>query len=287
MTIYVSEFIQSFRSSFFDLFFNLISFLGEESVYILLLSIIYFTIDKKKGELLSFTMFFTGIFNNTIKGIVDAPRPFEKYPDKITNLRPETSTGSSFPSGHTQIFSSFWMSVYLEFRKRFLLYIAIIFSILMALSRLYLGVHFLEDVLVSIVLGFGAAYLIHKYVSPLDERKRMVVYVTTFVLFLPFVLILNTADLYKTYGLLIGFIFALLFEHKYVRFEIHNNLKKNCVRVVLGLLLMLSVQLGFKVIFDFSIFSFIPSNVLDMIRYTLITFLGLGVYPILFPKFNI
>lgn len=287
MTIYVSEFIQSFRSSFFDLFFNLISFLGEESVYILLLSIIYFTIDKKKGELLSFTMFFTGIFNNTIKGIVDAPRPFEKYPDKITNLRPETSTGSSFPSGHTQIFSSFWMSVYLEFRKRFLLYIAIIFSILMALSRLYLGVHFLEDVLVSIVLGFGAAYLIHKYVSPLDERKRMVVYVTTFVLFLPFVLILNTADLYKTYGLLIGFIFALLFEHKYVRFEIHNNLKKNCVRVVLGLLLMLSVQLGFKVIFNFSIFSFIPSNVLDMIRYTLITFLGLGVYPILFPKFNI
>lgn len=286
MTIEIVEFIQRFRNGFFDFFFNMISFLGEESIYMLLLATILFTVDKKKGEILCITMFFTGVFNNTIKGIIDAPRPFEKYPERITNLRPSTSTGASFPSGHTQMFSSFWMSIYVQFKKNILLYTTVTLSILMAISRMYLGVHFLEDVLTSIVLGFLSAYLIYKYIGPLSASNRLKVYIGLMVLFLPFVFVLNTNDLWKTYGMLVGFVIAMSFERRYVQFEIHDNLIKNCIRVVFGLVLMLSVQLGLKALFNASFFEFISINILDMIRYIFIAFLGLGVYPMFFKKFN-
>ena len=162
MTIDVVEFFQSLRNGFFDFFFNMISFLGEEYVYILIISIVYFAYNKKLGEYLAFMLMFTGLFNNVLKGLFDRPRPFDAFENRVENLRPDTSTGMSFPSGHTQNFSAFWFAFAFKFKKNWLFITAAVLSILMAISRMYLGVHFLEDVIASIILGIVTAYGTYK-----------------------------------------------------------------------------------------------------------------------------
>ena len=51
MTIEVVEFFQSLQNGFFDFFFNAISFLGEEYVYIVIVGTIYYAYDKKLQDL--------------------------------------------------------------------------------------------------------------------------------------------------------------------------------------------------------------------------------------------
>jgi len=289
MTIEVVEFIQSLRTGFGDVFFNFISFLGEEYVYIVILSIIYFAYDKKLGEFVGFTMFVTGILNAVIKGLVVAERPFQKYPDRITNLRPETSGGYSFPSGHTQMFTSFTFALGFATKSKKILYGAVVLSILMAISRMYLGVHFLEDVTVGLVLGIAVAYLGYKFFYKIkdDDALLMKVYIIILVVFLPFVIILNYEDLFKTYGLMVGFTFGMMIEKKHIQFTMDVSVVKKGIRVVIGLIIMVAIMVGLGSIFDmFAKEGTTLLNVLDFIRYGLIAFVGLGLYPFLFKKFN-
>jgi membrane-associated phospholipid phosphatase len=287
MTIEVIIFLQGLRNGFLDVFFNMVSFLGEESLYMLVLAVVYFTISKKHGELLAFTLLFTGLFNNTLKGIVNAQRPFQKYPDDVTNLRPETSTGQSFPSGHTQHFSAFLFTGSFILKKKYAYMTALVLTVLMAISRMYLGVHFLEDVSVALLLGFLTAYLFSRFFYKLDDKNLMKVYITILIVFLPFLFLNNGEDLFKSYGMFSGFVLAMFIEKKYISFEIHNNISKNVLRVALALIVMLAVQMGLKVFFSmFAELETSSMNIFNMIRYFFIAFIGLGCYPILFKKFN-
>lgn len=289
MTIEIVEFMQSWQNGFWDFFFNTISFLGEEYIYILILGTVYYAYDKKLGEFLAFTLFFTGIFNSIIKGIVAAKRPFEKYPSRVTNLRPETSTGRSFPSGHTQNFTAFLFADAFWTKKRNVFIVAGILSILMALSRMYLGVHFLEDVLVSLVLGVLTAYFFYKFFSKIKDNDKALfkVYLIVLIAFLPFLFIFADESLYKSYGLFLGFTFAMFYEKKYVMFNMDVPLSKKAIRVVSGLLVMISIQLGLGILFDtFASEGSTLLNILDLVRYGLIAFIGLGLYPTLFKKLN-
>lgn len=287
MTIDIIIFIQSLRNGFLDVFFNMVSFLGEESLYMFVLAIVYFTISKKHGELLAVTLLFTGLFNNTLKGIVNAKRPFQKYPDDVTNLRPETSTGQSFPSGHTQHFSAFLFTGSFIIKKKYAYITALILTVLMALSRMYLGVHFLEDVGAALVLGFLTAYLFSRFFYKLDDKNLQKVYITILIVFLPFLFLNSGEDLWKSYGMFLGFALAMFVEKKYVSFEIHTNVVKNIIRVVLALVVMLTFQLGLKGFFSvFAVEETTLMNLLNLIRYFFIAFAGLGCYPILFKKFN-
>ncbi len=50
---------------------------------------------------------------------------------------------------------------------------------------------------------------------------------------------------------------------------------------------MVSIQLGVGMVFDlFAEEGTFLLNILDLIRYGLIAFIGLGLYPTLFKKFN-
>jgi len=283
MTIEVIEFIQSFRNGFLDFFFNAISFVGEEYIYIAILGVVYYGINKRFGELLAFSLFLTAAINTVIKGFVGALRPFEKYPDRVVNLRSETAGGHSFPSGHTQQFTTFYYTGAIYLNKQYLFIVAGIFSILMAVSRMYLGVHFLEDVSVAFVLGILVAlfvtWIYNKYKDTPVLHK---IYIGIVIGLFPFLFFIQNKDFYTSYGLMIGFVGAMIFEQKLVNFDMEVSLVKKVIRVVVGILLMLIVQLGVKAIF-IGIFGE-DINVLDLIRYGLIAFIGLGLYPLFFKK---
>lgn len=93
----------------------------------------------------------------TIKIITVVPRPFVAIPD-INALLPYQS-GYSFPSMHAALSVAIATIITLHYRRLgVLLYV---FAIAVALSRIYVGVHYPKDVIVGGMLGFAIAGLLH------------------------------------------------------------------------------------------------------------------------------
>lgn len=98
--------------------------------------------------------------NLTLKPLVARIRPYDfqlEHFQKNIPLLIEAQHDFSFPSGHT--IASFEAAGVLMIRNKKLGIPALILAVLIAFSRLYLYVHYPTDVLASIVLGTGLAFL--------------------------------------------------------------------------------------------------------------------------------
>lgn len=136
-----------------------VTFFGEWSS-LLLISIFSVLILKNKIFALSIPLNLSiiALFNFTVKNIVCRPRPDE--------LRLIEESGYSFPSGHSAVSLAFYgYIIYLIFKyckNKFLKTILISFLTMMILSigmsRIYLGVHYVTDVIGGYC--FSLAYLV-------------------------------------------------------------------------------------------------------------------------------
>ena len=99
-------------------------------------------------------LFCITIGNLIIKNVVKRSRPFFHKNYKLLIKQP---WDYSFPSGHT--LSSFAAATVLFFLNKDVAILALIYASLIALSRLYLRVHFFTDVFFSMVLGIGLGVL--------------------------------------------------------------------------------------------------------------------------------
>jgi len=283
------KWLQSISSGVLDAFFNGVSFFGEEIFIIALIGFTYWTNNKKMGEFIGFALTSSYTFNNYFKDLFSAPRPFEVDGDVI-NMRPETSTGHSFPSGHAQGTATAFSAVAFWLKKRWMWILAIVMMVLMSISRMYLGVHFLRDVIVGSLLGVAIsyfAYKIFKKYSGTDEKKLHLIYIVTVIAFLPAALMMHSEDFFKGYGILVGFVGAVIFEKRYVMFTTDVKVWKKVIRFGVGLILALAIQQGLKLIFS-PVIDLVPTiaNFLHFIRYFFISFAGFGLYPLLFKKLN-
>ncbi len=150
-------FLQSGMSEFWIYFFRIVTLFGSWLGFALALIPIYF---KKKSLSYGFVCTYgAGVGLNTIlKACIGRPRPYVSYPD-ILNLG--GSTGFSLPSGHTNsavmiaIFLSYTAIKYGKNRwtKICVPIIMGLYLMLIALSRLALGQHYLTDVIAGGVEG--------------------------------------------------------------------------------------------------------------------------------------
>ena len=202
--------LENMRTGFFNNFFEFITILGEETVYIVLICAIYFMFNKKIAQKLFFIASTSIGVNFVIKNFVKLPRPFAD--GKITCVRPETATGYSFPSGHTQIASTCTSALAFVFKKKWTVIFAIIATLLVGFSRIYLGAHFPTDVIVGAILGIVLAYMLNKLHDKVKNTYKL--YVITAIIATVFAIIFTFnpnplyLDFYKFYGLFLGFLFV-------------------------------------------------------------------------------
>jgi undecaprenyl-diphosphatase len=112
------------------------------------------------------------IINVTLKGLVARPRPFVVN-EAIAPLVGGVSPYRSFPSGHSGGSFAAMLALSKWVPKKVGIP-AIILAAMVALSRLYVGVHYPTDILGGFVVGLVcsfAAYRIVKYVMRKREEK--------------------------------------------------------------------------------------------------------------------
>lgn len=107
---------------------------------------------RKAGKLSLFSIALCFLINNLIiKNLVDRDRPYEVLEELkiLINEQPD----SSFPSGHAANSLASAIVFFQLFKKRKNKVGILTAGLLMALSRVYVGVHYLSDVLVGITVG--------------------------------------------------------------------------------------------------------------------------------------
>lgn len=104
--------------------------------------------------------------NLFLKQVVGRIRPYDAYP--IIEPLVERLQDPSFPSGHSAISFCVAMIYYYQAPKKIGV-AAVVLAGLIALSRLYVGVHYPSDVVAGIALGCLVAYGVKRWVI---DRKR-------------------------------------------------------------------------------------------------------------------
>ncbi|MDA3940242.1 MAG: phosphatase PAP2 family protein [Spirochaetia bacterium] len=276
-------FFQNIANPFLDLFFEFITMLGEKNILIAGIAWMFWNVDKKKGFLLSFTLLFSLFLNVVLKISIHNSRPFEVMPE-ILGKRIHTATGYSFPSGHTQGATTFYVVLSLLLKKKWAYVTAVVISVLVAFSRLYLGVHWPIDVIGGLLAGAGIALIMYHVFSTIYDntvsRDLLVVFssigalliLTCFLIVSRFYFAgdLIITDLMKTTGVFTGASVGFILEEKYVKFSTTGNKIKKVFRFVIGFALALVILSGLKVLFP-------PVDAFHFLRYALsglwITFL--------------
>lgn len=154
---YVNTLLYSLRQPLTIKIFNIITLLGESWTIIIsvfIVSIILYTANKK-WQIIGLWLTVGGSVGFTFlaKIFFDRPRP-------MNALLIETS--ASFPSAHATVAVSFYgFILYLLLKKMnkkrdqiLVALFGLILILLIGFSRLYLGVHYLSDVLAGFLIGF-------------------------------------------------------------------------------------------------------------------------------------
>lgn len=276
MELQILRAIQSIANPFLDFLFEIITICGEQIILISIISVIYWALDKKFGEYIAYSVLTSVLLNNMVKDIFKMKRPIGE--EGIRTLRKHTATGYSFPSGHTQSASSFYGAIAIYLKKKTMYIITIVMIILIGFSRLYLGVHYPKDVIVGAILGVSTSYVCYKLYNKFENK--MLLYLITFIIFVPALVFAQSADFIKGLGTYFGFLVGMYVEKRYVKFSIEGRNIDKIIRVIIGVISLLLLQLGLK--------SILPSeSIFLFIRYSLISFFGIGIYPMIFKKFNI
>ncbi len=268
-------FLQQFSSPVLDAIAILLANFTD-LFFIIAVTMVYWCINKEKGENLGYIAVTNMLFSTFLKDCIRLPRPFGR--EGVVSLATESAPGYSFPSMHTQVVSNLTVTLGHYFKNLCLILSLCLLTILMGASRVYLGVHYLTDVLGGMFFGaFTSVVCI--YVLRLCKNK-VFVYIVTILLSSLFLITHPSDEYVMLFSGLCSFVLGTWFEKRFVQFEIPATMTRKALRLMLGISFLLAIYIGFKLLT-------IPALLCDTLRYSLIVFSAVGFLPYCFKKLKI
>ena len=175
-------FLQCFRDTschVFDKFFIYITMCGEILIPLIIICLLYWTINKRIGRFVLWSYLFGFLVNLFAKMTACIYRPWilDSRIHPLEHAIPK-ATGYSFPSGHTAGVMSTWGGVAVSFWNNKIIRCFCFFIILsVMISRNYLGVHTPQDVIFSFIISIfilWGTYSLIKWEEEKDGRDLIV-----------------------------------------------------------------------------------------------------------------
>jgi glycerophosphoryl diester phosphodiesterase len=229
--------IQAWAGPSLDSFFIWVTRLGHEEFYLIALPLIYWVINKRWGLMLTAVFLLSHFINTALKNFFAVPRPTGA--EGIRILYAESAPGWAFPSGHTQGTAVFWGYGPRLFRQKMLTWIGLVIIALVAVSRMYLGVHWPQDILGGLVLAALITFVaLRAERSPVWARLAALPLgiQLTLALLGPLALLLldRSLESAKVVGFLAGLLGGWVLERALVDFPQRATPLQHGVRLVIG-----------------------------------------------------
>lgn len=261
MEIALIKAIQSIGNSFFYVFFLTCTRFGEEIFFFLVFSIIYWCFSKESALKLGLFYVISAGVNFVMKSLVNRPRPYV-VDQTIQNKKP--AFGTSFPSGHSQNYAVIASTVSLNMHhgrigtKRFRVIIYVLFgigAILVPLSRMYLGQHYLTDTLAGLIIGFAVALvceMIYLFLKKKIDKKttNFLLLGTTIVgiiaIIVASILSIRSVNVFKYLIIAVCLIGGYLIEDTFIHYVPDKDVKSAFFKASIGLIVFLAIYFTIK-----------------------------------------
>jgi len=178
----IIRYLQSFESAPLNALLGIVNSVGYSDFYIALLIIIMFGINFRKGFYLMHVLIWTGVVTTFLKEYFALPRPCDvdsnvklinkdyQNPTKFESMGARHFLGGlphevviyfrnvadysyGLPSGHVSSTTALWAAISQLFQQSWVKTMSIALVILMPITRMYLGRHFLVDVIGGLFVG--------------------------------------------------------------------------------------------------------------------------------------
>ncbi len=230
--------LESIRHPILDAIMSGITMLGEETFFLAIALFIFWCLDKKRGYLFMMVGFIGIMINQILKLIFRIPRPWVKDPNfTVVGGAMEEATGYSFPSGHTQNAVDTFGCTARMVKRPWIRIGFVVLILLIAFSRMYLGVHTLLDVGVSLLIGAVLILVVYPLLERLFQKDSRIFWALCATALLSVALVIYTecfpfpADItaenlasgqknaYTMLGCSLGLIASFLVDHKWLHFK--------------------------------------------------------------------
>jgi len=292
------EFLEKHRTPFWDDFFSAVTYLGWETAFLVVALVLIWCVNKKYGYFILFCGLVGQAVSQALKIGFKVERPWVANPElSPVKSAIEEAGGFSFPSGHTQISTTTYGGLALLYRnKKALSCFFIIVTLLVAFSRMYLGVHYPSDVLFSLAFNFiivVAFYILGKKYSSqrLSNTLRFAAVLLMGAMFVYSLVMSGRTTLpeyadalefsSKMLGATSAFVITWYLDDKYLNFETSAPWYIQIFKVVLGVAVILLFKEGLKPVFASLSVS---QTVSDFVRYFIIVIFAGYVWPLVFTK---
>ena len=293
--------LEQLRTPWLTSLLSYLTYFGGLYGFMVLSIIVFWCIDKRCGYFMLSLGFVGTVINQFLKIIFRIPRPWILDPAfKPVEAAVPDAGGFSFPSGHTQnVFATFG-GVFAWTKKAWLKILCAVMILLVAFSRMYLGVHTPLDVGASCGVGILLLVILYPVFRSLDEHpNRMygflgVLALLTLAFFLysflcPFpdwmyaeehfvniVEARHNASILA--GALVGVTIGYTLDLNKVKFRTNAKWWAQILKVVIGLVITLALIEGPKFVLG-------KSELVTGLRYGLGVLFATGIWPMTFGWF--
>ncbi len=234
-------YLQNFSTPLMDNLFLGISALTGEFVYLAVLGVIYWCIDKDKAYYIGIFLFLSFSLNTMLKNIFCIPRPYTY--SSVRQIDVSTGYGYSFPSGHAQMSTTFAGMFSAVYRKKWMYIAGALLVILTGFSRMYLGVHTPADILCGISIGLLLTII---GLAAKNTKHTKLLAVATFLFMLGVSLVFGTEDNLKILFFAAGFVSGNIIEEKYIGYKIPEKIKPRLIGAIVGLVFTIAINIILK-----------------------------------------
>ena len=191
------------RVDFLTKIFNLITYLGDEKLFVVIALIVLWCFSERGGLYMLTVGFAASSIGQTLKALLRIARPWNLgdepftqadpiaksgYPkeggliSKVMNKLGDAADGWSFPSGHTLISVGTYGSMAAWFRNKWVRLAGILLALLIPFTRLYLGVHTPIDIIGGMLLALALVFILKPVFASDGNRKIRTVLIGNVVL---------------------------------------------------------------------------------------------------------
>ena len=294
--------LEGLRNTVLDSLMLVITTLGEETMFIIIGMLFFWCIDKYEGYYILFTGFIGTVINQFLKILCRVPRPWVKDPNfKPVEGAVEEATGYSFPSGHTQSSVGSFGAIARWNKDTLVRVLCIAACVLVPFSRMYLGVHTPQDVLVSVAIALALIFGLHPLVKRAEKNPKIMwsLIGVMFLISFSFLMFVSTYNFpvtldghnymsalkngYTLTGCVLGLGVVYFLDSRYIHFETKAVWWAQVLKLLGGTIIVFAIKEGLRVPLDTLCSGHLVAR---LIRYFLMVTVAGGVWPLTFKWFS-